>query len=218
VQLDGRIGVQRYTDIQPSRIIRLTKMHPPEPLDITGLLLRWNAGDAAALEQLTPLVYDELRRLAKSFMQNERPDHTLGATALVHEAYLKLIDERKVDWHGRAHFFGAAANIMRRLLVDHARKRVAAKRGSGVKPAVVMAKDPLQTTDEDLVALDLALGKLGEIDERKSRVVEMKFFAGMTGQEIAEVLSISDATVERDWKMARAWLINSLGTPPAANS
>jgi RNA polymerase sigma factor (TIGR02999 family) len=184
------------------------------PLDITGLLLQWNAGDKAALDQLTPLVYEELRRLANSFMQRERPDHTLGATALVHEAYLKLIDERKVDWRGRAHFFGAASNIMRRLLVDHARKRLAAKRGSGVKESVPMGKDPLETTDEELVALDQALAKLGEIDERKSRVVEMKFFAGMTSQEIAEVMSISVATVERDWKMARAWLIHTLTSSP----
>jgi RNA polymerase sigma factor (TIGR02999 family) len=189
-------------------------MPPSEPLDITGLLLQWNSGDRAALERLTPLVYEELRRLAKRFMQNERPDHTLSATALVHEAYLKLIDERQVDWRGRSHFFGAAANIMRRLLVDHARKRLASKRGSGVKEAVPMGKDPLQTTDEDLVALDEALGKLGEIDERKSKVVEMKFFAGMTSQEIATVLAISDATVERDWKMARAWLIQALTSSP----
>jgi RNA polymerase sigma-70 factor (ECF subfamily) len=185
-----------------------------EPLDITALLLKWNSGDPAALDRLTPLVYEELRRLAKSFMRNERPDHTLGATALVHEAYLKLVDERQVDWRGRSHFFGAAANIMRRLLVDHARKRLASKRGSGVKEAVPMGKDPLQTTDEDLVALDEALGKLGEIDERKSKVVEMKFFAGMTSQEIATVLAISDATVERDWKMARAWLIQALTSSP----
>ena len=191
-------------------------MPPSEPLDITGLLLRWNAGDRSALDQLTPVVYAELHRLAQSFMQRERPDHTLGATALVHEVYLKLIDERRVDWRGRAHFFGAVANIMRRLLVDHARKRLAAKRGGGEKPALLMEKDPLRTTDTDLVALDQALDKLNEIDARKTRVVEMRFFAGMTNQEVAEVLGISDATVERDWKMARAWLIHTLTGSPEA--
>ena len=187
-------------------------MPSPEPLDITGLLLKWNSGDHAALDQLTPLVYDELRKLAKGFMRNERPSHTLGATALVHEAYLKLVDERKVDWRGRAHFFGAAANIMRRLLVDHARKRLAAKRGGDLQNAGVLSQEPLETNDEDMVALDQALGKLAEFDARKCQVVEMKFFTGMTSQEIAEVLSISDATVERDWKMARAWLIQALTT------
>jgi RNA polymerase sigma factor (TIGR02999 family) len=178
--------------------------------------LKWNAGDAQAFDQLTPLVYEELKRLAGAFLRRERRDHTLGATALVHEAYLKLVDDRRVDWRGRAHFFGAAANIMRRVLVDHARKRLAAKRGGGAAPADLSFADPFQKTDEDLVALDQALAKLAEIDPRKARVVEMKFFAGMTGQEIAEVLEISDATVERDWKMARAWLIHALTSPQQA--
>lgn len=183
-------------------------------MDITDLLVQWNRGEAAALERLTPLVYQQLHRLAQSFMRREHPDHTLGATALVHEAYLRMVDQRKVDWRGRTHFFGAAANIMRRVLVDHARKRLAAKRDSGVPLQGPLEKDPFQSTDEDLIALDQALDRLKEVDERKCRIVEMKFFAGMTNQEIAETLSVSDVTVERGWKMARAWLIHTLTSEP----
>ena len=186
-------------------------MTDPEP-DLTGLLLRWNAGDEQALEHITPLLYDDLRRLAQAALTRERPGHTLSATALVHEVYLRLVDQRRVRWENRDHFFGAASHIMRRVLVDHARARSAAKRGGGV-PAIAIedATASIDGVSDEMIALDGALTKLGEADPRKVRIVEMKFFGGMTNQEVASALGISDATVERDWRMARAWLINALG-------
>jgi len=180
--------------------------------EITDLLLRWNNGDADALGKLTPLVYQELRRMARTLLANERPGHTLSATALVHEAYLKLIDQNQVQWKNRVHFFGAAANIMRRILVDHAKAKFAAKRGgSSTKIAIDQESLPAETAFiEEVLALDAALEKLAALDARKVQVVEMKFYGGMTNQEIALALGMSDATVERDWKMARAWLIQML--------
>lgn len=186
--------------------------------DVTELLLRWNAGDSRALEDLTPLLYKDLRRLAGDVLSRERPGHTLSATALVHEVYLRLIDQRRVRWDNRAHFFGAAAHIMRRVLVDHARAKTAAKRG-GLATKIAIEEDMavVDSLAEDIVDLDMALNKLAEIDARKARIVEMKFFAGMTNQEIATAVGVSDATVERDWKLARAWLINAVGPRKARN-
>jgi RNA polymerase sigma factor (TIGR02999 family) len=189
------------------------------PDAVTDLLLRWTDGDQTALNDLTPVIYDDLRHLARALLSRERPDHTLSATALVHETYLKLIDQRRVQWRNRAHFFGAAAHIMRRVLVDHARSRLTAKRG-GSTPKLAIS-DNLALVDalsEDLLDLDAALTSLAAADERKARVVEMKYFAGMTNQEAAEALQISDATVERDWTLARAWLINALARRPASGS
>src|SRR5262245_49429581 len=188
----------------------------PEPgADVTSLLLQWSAGDTGAFELLTPLVYQELRKNALALLARERPGHTLSATALVHEVYLKLVDQRQVSWQNRAHFFGAAAHIMRRVLVDHAKKKYAEKRGGSAEKitleddffAVDLAEEGLLA---DVLDLDSALSKLGEFDARKAQVVEMKFFAGMTNQEIAGAIHASDATVERDWKLARAWLIQEL--------
>lgn len=191
---------------------------PEESPDVTELLLRWSAGDARALEDLTPLLYRDLRRLAGDVLSRERPGHTLSATALVHEVYLRLIDQRRVRLDNRAHFFGAAAHIMRRVLVDHARARTADKRGgSAAKIAISEDMAVVAGLAEDVVDLDIALDKLAAIDERKARVVEMKFFAGMTNQEVAAAIGISDATVERDWKLARAWLIRAM-VPGAART
>jgi len=181
------------------------------PADVTDLLLRWSAGDRAALESLTPVVYDDLRRMAQALLSRERPEHTLSATALVHEAYLKLVDQRRVQWQNRAHFFGAAAAIMRRVLVDHARARAADKRGgSVVKIAMEEGMALVEGLAEEILDLDAALDALADLDPRKADVVQMKFFAGMTSQETAAALGVSDATVERDWTTARAWLIAHL--------
>jgi len=181
-------------------------MTPSEPNEITQLLVASRAGDAEALNRLLPLVYDELRRLAGHYLRRERSDHTLQPTALVHEAYLRLIDQN-VSWQNRAHFFGVAAQMMRRILVDYARGRLAAKRGSGgVK---VSLDDALNLSDEragDFVALDDALERLAEFDPQKSRIVELRFFGGLSVEEAAEVLGIGTATVTRQWKMAKAWL------------
>lgn len=181
--------------------------------DVTDLLLRWNGGDSAALDALTPLLYKDLRRLAGDALRRENPGHTLGATGLVHEMYLRLIDQRRVRWENRAHFLGVAAHIMRRVLVDHARAKTAAKRGGSAEKIAITDETvaAIGGFAEDVLDLDVALTSLAAIDERKSRVVEMKFFAGMTNQEIASAIGISDATVERDWKLARAWLIKALG-------
>ena len=188
----------------------LTKVSGPER-DVTELLLQWNAGDEGALEHLTPLLYNDLRSLARSVLSREQPGHTLSATALVHEVYLRLVDQRRVKWENRAHFFGAAAHIMRRVLVDHARAKTAAKRGSGaLKVPLEDSSASIDAVAEEILDLDAALSTLANIDQRKVRIVEMKFFGGMTNQEVAVALGISDATVERDWKLARAWLINTI--------
>jgi RNA polymerase sigma factor (TIGR02999 family) len=181
---------------------------PPPDVNVTDLLLRWSAGDRAALESLTPVVYDDLRRMAQALLSRERPEHTLSATALVHEVYLKLVDQRRVQWQNRAHFFGAAAAIMRRVLVDHARARASDKRGGSV--VKIAMEDGMALVDglaEEILDLDSALDALANLDPRKAEVVQMKFFAGMTSQETAAALGVSDATVERDWTTARAWLI-----------
>jgi len=187
--------------------------------DITQLLLESRDGNKEALDRLMPLVYDELRRLAKSYMRRERPDNTLQPTALVNEAYLKLIDQREVRWQNRAHFFGIAAQLMRRILVDRARSHNASKRG-GDGERVPLNENLIQAPDKpdiDLISLDDALAKLGEIDPQQSRIVELKFFGGLTVDEIAEVLKISPATVKRDWSVAKAWLHREIRKSPAVN-
>jgi RNA polymerase sigma factor (TIGR02999 family) len=184
--------------------------------EVTQLLLDCRDGNKEALDRLMPLVYDELRRLAKSYMRRERPDNTLQPTALVNEAYLRLIDQRDVRWQNRAHFFGIAAQLMRRILVDRARSHHAVKRGGDgervpLNEAVISAPT---RPDVDLISLDDALAKLTEIDPQQSRIVELKFFGGLTVEEIAEVLKISPATVKRDWSLAKAWLHREIRKEP----
>ncbi len=179
--------------------------------EVTQLLLAWNDGDESALEKLAPLVYAELRRLAKRRMRLERPDHTLQTTALINEAYLRLVDVRNVHWQNRAHFFALCARLMRRILVDYARTRHYAKRGGGAQPVSLEqspAVSPAPSTD--LVAVDDALKALTKIDDRKAQVVELRFFGGLTVEESAEVLKVSPETVRRDWKLAKVWLLREL--------
>jgi RNA polymerase sigma factor (TIGR02999 family) len=179
--------------------------------DVTQLLLAWQAGDRDALDRMLPLVYDELHRLAAGYLRRERPDHTLQPTALVHEAYLRLVKQRQVDWRNRAQFLGVAAGMMRRILVNHARDRSAAKRAGGRKQvSLSLVEDGRAPPDVDLIALEDALARLAALDERKGRVVELRFFGGLAMDEIAEVLGISRATVEREWSFARAWLYDAL--------
>ena len=183
--------------------------------ETTQLLRAWAGGDRAALERLTPRVYDELRRIAGHFMRNERPGRTIQTTALVHEAYLKLIDVTNVDWQHRAHFFAISAQIMRRILLDRARRRVAGKRG-GATPRVNLDEIPDVGSGRarELIALDDALNALAEMDPRKARVIELRFFSGLSVEETAEVLKVSPETVLRDWRLARAWLLSELGNVP----
>jgi RNA polymerase sigma factor (TIGR02999 family) len=181
------------------------------PHDVTQLLLDWGNGNQAALDRLTPLVERELHKLAHHYMRRETPGHTLQTTALVNEVYLKLIDQRHVDWKNRAHFFALSAKLMRRILVDHARARKYAKRGgAGQRISFDEAFVVSPERSADLVALDEALDKLNAIDERKSKVVELRFFGGLTVEETAEALHISPPTVMREWSMAKAWLYNCL--------
>jgi len=185
-------------------------MQPPE--GITQLLIDWGKGDQAALEKLMPLVYSELRRLASNYLRRERAEHTLQPTALVNEAYLKLVDQRNAKWQNRAHFFGISAQLMRRILVDHARQRQAVKRG-GVEQqrlSITSAQAVMKQPEIDLLALNEALEELTTMDPQHGRIVELKFFGGLSIEETAEVLGISHATVERDWKLARAWLRRQL--------
>ena len=186
----------------------------PEPERVTELLVDWTGGSERAYEELLPLVHAEMRRLAAKYMASERPDHTLPPTALVHEAYLTLVDQRRVDWRNRAQFVGVAAMIMRRILVDHARDRGAVKRGGGVEPVCLsVTVDALGRSELDLVSLHEALERLSVLDPRAGRIVELKFFGGLTTEEIGEVLKLSSATVERDWSFARAWLYDALRHP-----
>jgi len=181
------------------------------PQEITRLLVAWGDGDQAALAELTPLVYDELHRLAHHYMGGERPGHTLQTTALVNEAFTRLIDWKNVRWQSRAHFFGVSAQLMRRILVDFARSRGYRKRGGGVEPldldeAAVISQD----RGANRVALDEALTSLAELDARQSKVVELRYFGGLSIDETAEVLKVSSRTVKRDWSLARAWLHREL--------
>jgi RNA polymerase sigma factor (TIGR02999 family) len=179
--------------------------------NITQLLVDWGNGNEAALEALIPLVYQELHRMAERYMANERPGHVLQATALVNEAYLRLVDWKQVQWRNRAHFFGVAAQLMRRILVDAARARRRAKRGGGVSHVTVSeALEVPATPSTDLVALDDALKTLERLDVRQGRVVELRFFGGLSLEETAQVLDVSVGTVRRDWSMAQAWLFREL--------
>jgi RNA polymerase sigma factor (TIGR02999 family) len=180
-------------------------------MEITQLLLAWGRGEQAALDQLTPLVYDELRRLAHRYMRREHPGHTLQTSALVNEVYLRLIDSSHVRWQNRVHFFAVSAQLMRRILVDFARSRHNLKRGGGVRQ--VSLDEALLVSNEsstDLVALDDALKALASLDARQSQVVELRFFGGLSVEETAEVLHVSEGTVRRDWSLARAWLHREL--------
>lgn len=179
--------------------------------DITELLVEWRRGDEQAFDALFPLVYEEMRRRAHGYLRREREDHTLSATALVHEAYLKLIDIDRIDWQDRSHFFAMAARAMRRILVSHARKHNAVKRGGGAtKLSLDEAPTLSSSRSEQMLALDEALERLSALDERKGRVVELRFFGGLTIEETAEALEVAPSTVKLDWQKARAWLYREL--------
>src|SRR6476619_1107530 len=184
----------------------LTVNDPAEP-DVTALLCRWSEGDEKAPEQLVPLVYQELRDLARRYLQRERGDHTLQPTALVHEAYLRMVDQSRIQWQNRAQFFGIAAQLMRRILVDHARAHIAEKRGGQVER--ISLEDAQISPEEraaELVELDAALTELAAVDLRKSRIVELRFFGGLSIDETAEAMGVNSATVRRDWTVAKTWL------------
>ena len=199
-----------------SRVMESPKGNP-SPGDVTRTFLRWRQGDEGALNALLPLVYDEMRRLAGSYLRNEGAGHTLQPTALAHEAYMRLLDQRQVSWQNRAHFMGLAAQAMRRILVDHARRRDAQKRGGGAMRVTLEDADaageavssalPLDVPVEEL---DQALDRLASLDERQARVVELRFFTGLSIEETGEALGVSPATVKRDWTLARAWLHREL--------
>jgi RNA polymerase sigma factor (TIGR02999 family) len=181
-----------------------------EAADITALLLAWSEGEESARARLVEAVYAELRRVAQRHLRRERADHSLTPTALVHETYLKLIDQRRVRWQSRAHFFSIAAHVMRRILVDHARARATAKRDRGVTIALEGIEVGSPPRDVDLLALDVALDKLAQLDARQSQLVELRFFAGLTVEETAAALEVAPITVKRDWALARAWLFREL--------
>jgi RNA polymerase sigma factor (TIGR02999 family) len=179
--------------------------------NLTALLGDWSRGDRSALSQLLPLVYDELRRVARRQLRSERDGHTLQATALVHEAYMRMVDQRHVDWHDRAHFFGVAAQVMRRILVDHARRHKAAKRGDGIRcVALEEAQDVEAPNELPILALDHALGRLEQMDAGLARIVELRAFGGLTIEDAAHVLGVSPSTAKRDWRLAKAWLQREL--------
>jgi RNA polymerase sigma factor (TIGR02999 family) len=183
----------------------------PQPKDVTTLLVEWSAGNSQAFNELVPLVYDQLRQLAARQLRRERPNHTLHSTALVHEAYLKLIDQRRVQWKDREHFFAVASQVIRRILVTYARSRHASKRGSG---ATMLAFDESialpDRKDVDLVALDDALESLSRLDAQQGRIIELRFFGGLSIDGTARVMGISTSSVTRDWNVARAWLFREL--------
>jgi len=186
-------------------------MAAPSPEEVTQLLLAWREGDEAALGELLPLVYDELHRLAARYMRRESPGHTMQTSALVNEAFIRLIDQRQVQWQNRAHFFGIAAQLMRRILLDHARGQARGKRGGGVhrvsfdEGAIVS-----EQRAAELIALDDALNALAAFDSRKSRIVELRFFGGLSNEEVTEVMGMSLRTVEREWRKAKAWLHHAI--------
>jgi RNA polymerase sigma factor (TIGR02999 family) len=183
----------------------------PPSSDITALLLDWTGGDRHALDRLLPLVYDELRRIAARQLRRERADHTLQPTALVHEAYLKLVDQRRVDWLNRAHFYGVASQVMRRLLVDHARRHNAAKRGNGVEwVAIDEGLNVPAPSQIPVLVLDDVIGRLEKLDPRLAQLVEVRAFGGCTLEEAAEVLHVSKSTAKREWRTAKAWLMREL--------
>lgn len=182
-----------------------------QPGQVTELLERWSLGDPSALDELTPLVYNELRHVAEAYLRRERPDHTLQATALVNEAYLRLIGQKHGRWQGRKHFYGIAARLMRQVLVEHARKHKAEKRGGG-RVAVTLDhyEDVADNPEVDILAVHEALQRLARFDEQQARIVELRFFGGLSIEEAAEALGVGHATIEREWAMARAWLRNEL--------
>jgi len=185
-------------------------MAAPSVNDITQLLVEWSNGDRSALDELMPLVYQELRRIAGRYMRHESPGHTLQTSALINEAYLRLVDQRGVQWQNRAHFYAVASKLMRRILVDHARTRNRAKRGGG---ALQVDLDDVAVVSEQasqVIALDEALRGLADMDARKSQIVEMRFFGGLTTEEVAEVLKVTPRTVEREWRKAKAWLHSAM--------
>jgi RNA polymerase sigma-70 factor (ECF subfamily) len=187
----------------------------PDTKEISALLRAWSDGDQSALKGLTPIVYSELRRLAHRYMEGERPGHTLQTTALVNEAYMRLVDYKRMQWQNRAHFFAVSAQVMRRILVDHARSHNV-KRGAGVQhvsleEVAVVGGDRTADPGGDLVALDDALNALARLDPRKVQIIEMRFFGGLSVEETAEVLKVSPATVRRDWSIAKFWLYRELG-------
>lgn len=184
------------------------------PQDFTQLLNDWRNGDKCALDQMTPVLYDELRRIARHFLAAERPDHTLQPTALVHEAYMRLVDQHSVDWKNRAHFLGVAASMMRRILINHARSQKAAKR-EGYTQAIALedALGVFTNPEVDLLELNTALQQLAELDPQQGRVVELRYFGGLTIEETAEAMGISPATVKREWGTARLWLMRQIEGP-----
>lgn len=187
--------------------------------DVTRLLLAWGTGDEAALERLVPIVHGELRRIARRCMAGERAGHSLQATALVNEAYLRLVDVQHVNWQNRAHFLAMAARLMRRVLVDHARSKAYQRRGGGAVRVTFAEELPVVAeAGHDLVALDDALQGLAKVDERKSKVIELRFFGGLSVEETASVLKVSPETVMRDWKLAKAWLLRELRAGSANES
>lgn len=195
----------------------MTPSAAPPPQDITALLQAWSRGDRGALEALLPAVYGELRLQAERYMRRQRPDHTLQATALVHEAYLRLVKQQETEWRSRAHFFGVAAKAMRSILVDHARARQTAKRGAGVARLTLGRVESATATTAAVDVLDLerALQRLAEFDPAKARLVELRYFGGLSIEEAAEVLEMSPATLKRQWNTARAWLRRELTPLPS---
>jgi len=189
-------------------------MATPNPADITGLLVAWKNGDNDALDELIPIVYSELRQLARYQLRGERAGHSLQPTALTHEAFLRLFGTRQVSWQNRAHFFAVAAQLMRRVLVEHARKRSATKRGGSVTRITLdEAKIPAKAVELDVLALHEALTQLEKIDPRQCRIVELRYFGGLDTEETAEVLGLSPSTVKRDWRVAKIWLRRALEPP-----
>ena len=185
--------------------------------DVTGLLDDWTRGDGHALDRLLPLVYDELRRIAVRQLRRERADHTLQPTALVHEAYMKLVDQRRVDWRSRAHFYGVASQVMRRLLVDHARRHHATKRGHGFEWVAIDEALNVPAPDQiPVLVLDDVMGRLEKLDRRLARLVEVRAFGGCTLEESAEVLRVSESTAKRDWRTVKAWLTRELRSEAGA--
>ena len=192
----------------------MTRPIPESPEHITTLLSAWTQGEDSALAELTPLVHSELRRLARSYLRRERGGHTLQTDALVNEAYVRLIDLRRIAWRDRTHFFALAARLMRRILVDYARSRQYQKRGGGLQRVPLdLAGDVSLGRTDDLVALDDALAALAQVDPRKAQVVELRHFGGLSVVEVAEVLAVSEQTVMRDWRLAKMWLLRELSAP-----
>ena len=187
-------------------------MQAQPPSEVTKLLLDWSKGDQHALNDLMPLVYQELKKLAGSYLRAERPDHTLQPTALIHEVYLRLVGQNMPEWESRAHFFGVAARLMRQILVDHARTRTAQRRGGVSQSKILLDEAPIFTHEQasDLLDFDETLRKLAKLDERKARIIEMRSFGGMSVVETARVLGVSEATVKREMRLAKAWLLREL--------